>query len=283
VSEAPPPPSGDAGGRSELKLRVISAIVLAALAVGGTVVGGWPFALLWTAAALVVAYEWQTIIRRGFEIDTAAPALAGVAALVLSVAFASVIMALAGLIFAAAAIWRTPSSERLLAFEGILYASVLGVAAILCRRGGYDGAVVIVWLFATVWGTDTLAYFAGRKFGGPKLWPRVSPKKTWSGAIGGLVGGAALGIIVLLAAGVAVGFAHVALSIAFSICTQAGDLFESSLKRRFDVKDASHIIPGHGGVMDRLDGFIFALGFAAMVGILRGGWDGVATGLLRWG
>ncbi|MGL5115563.1 MAG: phosphatidate cytidylyltransferase, partial [Beijerinckiaceae bacterium] len=258
-------------------------IVLAATAVGGTLLGGWPFALLWTAAALVVAYEWQTIIRRGFEIETAAPALAGVAALVLSAAFASPFMTLAGFAFAAAAIWRTPASERLLAIEGIVYASTLGVAAILCRRGGYDGAVVIFWLFAAVWGTDTLAYFTGRKLGGPKLWPSVSPKKTWSGAIGGLIGGAALGLVVLLAAGVQVGFAHVMLSVAFSVCTQAGDLFESSLKRRFDVKDASRIIPGHGGVMDRLDGFIFALGFAALVGVLRGGWDGAAAGLLHWG
>jgi phosphatidate cytidylyltransferase len=274
---------GQPGGGSELKLRVISAVVLAAFAVGGTVMGGWPFALFWAAAALVVAYEWQTIIRRGFEMDTAAPALAGVAAIVLSAAFASPVMALAGAAFTFAALWRTPPAERLLALEGIAYASVLGVAAILCRRGGYDGAVVIFWLFAVVWGTDTLAYFAGRKFGGPRLWPRVSPKKTWSGAIGGLAGGAILGVLVLFIAGIPLNAAHVALSIAFSICTQGGDLFESSLKRRFDVKDASRIIPGHGGVMDRLDGFIFALGFAALVGVARGGWDGVAAGLLRWG
>ncbi|MGL4241831.1 MAG: phosphatidate cytidylyltransferase, partial [Beijerinckiaceae bacterium] len=135
---------------------------------------------------------------------------------------------------------------------------------------------------AVVWGTDTCAYFTGRTLGGPKLWPAVSPKKTWSGAIGGLVGGAALGLIVLSAAGIGLKWQHVALSLAFSVATQAGDLFESALKRRYDVKDAGSIIPGHGGVMDRLDGFIFAAALAAVVGVARGGLSNAPQGLTAW-
>jgi phosphatidate cytidylyltransferase len=144
------------------------------------------------------------------------------------------------------------------------------------------GLAVILWLFAVVWGTDTCAYFTGRALGGPKLWPRVSPKKTWSGAIGGLIGGAVLGLIVLWLAGIAVKWPHLLLSLAFSVATQGGDLFESSLKRRYDVKDAGSIIPGHGGVMDRLDGFIFAAVLAAICGVARGGVTEVPKGLAVW-
>jgi phosphatidate cytidylyltransferase len=166
--------------------------------------------------------------------------------------------------------------------EGVLYAAALAAAVILCRGVETVGLAVILWLFAVVWGTDTCAYFTGRALGGPKLWPRVSPKKTWSGAIGGLLGGALLGLAVLALAGIAVKWQHFALSLAFSVATQAGDLFESSLKRRYDVKDASNIIPGHGGVMDRLDGFIFAAVLAALCGMARAGLTDVPKGLAVW-
>ena len=111
-----------------------------------------------------------------------------------------------------------------------------------------------------VWTTDVAAYFAGRRFGGPKLWPRVSPKKTWSGFAGGLLGGTFAGCaIIRLALGdweEQPGLAMVAvISALASVASQLGDLGESALKRRFDVKDSGHVIPGHGGVMDRVDGF----------------------------
>lgn len=272
-----PRPTGPV--RSELALRVMSAIVMALAAVGATIVGGWPFFLFWALAAAAVAYEWQAIIRRDFEMETAAPAIAAAATLTIATGIGSPIMAAAGVMFAAFAVVRSPAGGRGLAAIGIVYAAALGVACVLCRGRGVDGVVVIFWLFAVVWGTDTLAYFTGRKFGGPKLWPRVSPKKTWSGAIGGLLGGVAIGLGVLAVAGYAVGPWQVLLSILFSCATQGGDLFESSLKRRFDVKDASHLIPGHGGVMDRLDGFIFAVVLAATIGLLAGGGI-VADGLL---
>jgi phosphatidate cytidylyltransferase len=121
--------------------------------------------------------------------------------------------------------------------------------------------------------TDIAAYFTGRRLGGPKLWPRVSPKKTWSGFTGGLVAGTAAGLLVLQVAKAAgwtapAGFVTVAAaSVVASVASQLGDLAESALKRGFEVKDSSHLIPGHGGVMDRLDGFwavalLFGAGFA---------------------
>ena len=123
-----------------------------------------------------------------------------------------------------------------------------------------------------MWATDIAAYFAGRAIGGPKLMPRVSPNKTWSGAIGGTAGGVVGGVVVA---------AHVrrraasprsrAWRFVLSVVSQAGDLLESAVKRRFDAKDASQLIPGHGGLMDRLDGFVAAAVAAALIGLLRGG------------
>ena len=111
---------------------------------------------------------------------------------------------------------------------------------------------------------------------------KSAQKKTWSGAIGGLLSGVLLGCLVLFALGVSPKFPHVTLSIAFSVLTQMGDLFESAVKRRYDVKDSGSLIPGHGGFMDRLDGFIFAAIFAAAVGLAQGGLTGVSGGLINW-
>jgi phosphatidate cytidylyltransferase len=132
-----------------------------------------------------------------------------------------------------------------------------------------------------VWATDIGGYFAGRTIGGPKLWVRVSPKKTWAGAIGGLTGS------LIVAAGFAASgigrmVSMLLLAAALSVVSQLGDLFESAVKRRFGVKDSSHLIPGHGGVLDRIDGFVAAIVLAAIIGVMRGGADGVARGLMVW-
>ena len=137
-------------------------------------------------------------------------------------------------------------------------------------------------VFAIVWTTDVLGYFAGRAFGGPKLWPAVSPKKTWSGAIAGTVGAVVVALLVAAQFGSFDRIAIIAVALLLSIMAQAGDLFESWVKRRFDAKDSSHIIPGHGGVMDRLDGFWAAAVVGCVVGLLRGGFDEPARGVLIW-
>jgi phosphatidate cytidylyltransferase len=165
---------------------------------------------------------------------------------------------------------------------GLVYAGVLLLGPILLRNDISLGFVAILFLFAIVWITDTAAYFAGRAFGGPKLWPAVSPKKTWSGAIGGTLGGVAAGLLVVKGAGLAIAPMLVLVAVGLSIVSQAGDLLESAVKRHFGAKDASQLIPGHGGLMDRLDGFLTAVAAAAMVGLLRGGLEGPARGLLVW-
>ena len=122
----------------------------------------------------------------------------------------------------------------------------------------------------------------GRAIGGPLLWPRVSPNKTWSGAIGGLLGGVAAGVAVAYASGIGKLAVAGVMALVLSVLAQAGDLFESAVKRRFGAKDASHLIPGHGGVMDRLDGFLVAAFAALLIGMLRQGLAAPGRGLLVW-
>ena len=137
----------------------------------------------------------------------------------------------------------------------------------------------MLFLFATVWATDAAALYAGRYFGGPKLAPKISPAKTWSGAIGGALAGIAGGIALLAVMRFEFGAVHFLVALAVTAVAQLGDLFESRVKRRFSVKDTSEIIPGHGGLMDRLDGFIAAALVAAIFGILRAGPAAPAQGL----
>ncbi len=164
---------------------------------------------------------------------------------------------------------------------GVVYAGAAAFCPMVLRADPDFGLVAIFFLFAVVWMTDIAAYFVGRIFGGPKLWPAVSPNKTWSGALGGLAG-AVLAAFVVASFAALSHRAAIVLAALLSVASQAGDLFKSHLKRRFGAKDASHIIPGHGGVMDRLDGFIFAATLATLIGLARGGWSGPGRGLLEW-
>jgi phosphatidate cytidylyltransferase len=175
-----------------------------------------------------------------------------------------------------------PVGRREWTAVGVIYAGALLLAPIFLRRDAELGFLAIIYLFAIVWTTDTAAYFIGRAVGGPKLWPRVSPKKTWSGAIGGTVAATAVGAAVVGTGTAAPMVPVVLVGIVLSIVSQAGDLFESAVKRRFGAKDASQLIPGHGGVMDRLDGFLTAAAAAALIGVAHQGPDLAARGLLLW-
>lgn len=245
---------------SELRLRVASALVLGALILLVTLWGGWPFRLVWILVAGLVAYEWLAIVGRGNAIPAGIGVVVAGFALTYSPASPA---ALAGTAAAAALLGAlaTPFVRSRLALElcGVAYALAFALVTPALRDLPAIGLALILWSFAVVWLTDIAAYFTGRKLGGPKLMPAVSPKKTWSGAIGGAVAGMVGGYLVwrLMPAlqGVTAAGPVVAASLAGSIVSQAGDLFESSLKRRFDAKDSSKLIPGHGGFLDRLDGY----------------------------
>ena len=186
-------------------------------------------------------------------------------------------------IAAAAMAFLAGPDRRLWAAGGLLYAGLLVVAMLSLRFSFPFGSRSIIWLFATVWSTDVFAYFGGRSIGGPKLWPRISPSKTWSGTLVGVVAGTLIGTYAALRdLPIPSAVAPVLLiTLVAAVLSQAGDALESAIKRRFGVKDSSRLIPGHGGVMDRLDGFIAAAVFAFLVGLLRG-LPSVAGGLFYW-
>jgi len=268
---------------NNLALRIASAAVLAPLALVTAYSGGWLFALFWGAAALAVLWEWMELVagkahRPLFILCAAAVAAAGLLVWLDRPISALLMLGLGAL---AAAIFA-PSALRLWVTLGIGYAGAMLLAPILLRHDAAYGFAVIVLLFAIVWSTDVCGYFAGRAFGGPKLMPVVSPKKTWSGAIAGTAGAMIVGLLVASPFGSFKTVAMLAITFVLSVLAQFGDLFESWVKRQFGAKDSSRLIPGHGGVMDRLDGFWAAAVAGCLIGLMRGGFDGPARGLLIW-
>ncbi|MGH6961560.1 MAG: phosphatidate cytidylyltransferase, partial [Dongiaceae bacterium] len=139
---------------------------------------------------------------------------------------------------------------------GVAYVGVPCLAMVWLRAMPDDGLATLLWVLALVWATDTGAYIAGRGLGGPKLAPRISPNKTWAGLIGGMVAAAMTGVAASLLVENAAAWITVPVSAALAVVEQAGDLFESAVKRHFGVKDSSRLIPGHGGVLDRVDGLL---------------------------
>lgn len=268
---------------SELALRVCSALVLVPLAIGTAYLGGWPFAVFWGAAAIGVLWEWTSMVARNEQLSVLLAGGASLALAVILVATGHVLPALIVVAMGAlGAASLTLADRRMWSAGAIPYAGALAIAPIVLRSDGEQGFVAILFLFAIVWTTDIAAYFVGRALGGPKLVPRVSPNKTWAGAIGGLLASVVAAIVVARMAAPTSFFALAMLAIVLSVLAQAGDLFESFLKRRFNAKDSSHLIPGHGGLMDRLDGFVTASVVAAIIGLARGGFEAPGRGLLVW-
>lgn len=268
---------------SELALRVCSALVLVPLAIGTAYLGGWLFALFWGAAAMGVLWEWTALVARN---DQRSVLLTGGASLALAVVLvaaghllAAVVVLAMGAIGAAS---LALAERRTWVAGGIPYAGALALAPIVLRADDADGFLAVIFLFAIVWTTDISAYFAGRALGGPKLMPQVSPNKTWAGAVGGLIASVVVALALAKMAGLTALFALAMLAVVLSVFAQGGDLFESFLKRRFHAKDSSHLIPGHGGLMDRLDGFVSASVAAALIGLARGGFEAPGHGLLVW-
>jgi phosphatidate cytidylyltransferase len=278
------PQAGAGGGAQsgivgDLKTRAASAVVLAAIGITGVWLGGIWMAIVAAAATAIVHWEWTKVT--GGKVATAAPFGAAVIVATLAAGLDNVRVGL--FIAVAAAALSLLTTRGLWAPAGVVYASALGIGLVVLRSAPELGTLAVIFLFAVVWATDTGAYFAGRVIGGPKLAPVVSPKKTWSGAIGGLVAALVAGLAVIAAAPETVGSLGVAVvAIVLSIGSQIGDLFESWVKRRFGVKDASHLIPGHGGLMDRVDGLIFAAVIAVLIGLAHGGPEAIGRGLLSW-
>lgn len=267
---------------SNLQLRVISAIVLAIVTLGLTWLGDLPFRLLCAAISAVIFHEWTRMSRpaeaAGLGFLPEALLVVFIGALIAGLA-ASWLLLLAVVVVAMTAIAASVRKAGQWDASGLAYATVSGLSLALLRDGDRPGLVAILFLFAVVWATDIFAYFVGRAIGGPKLAPSISPGKTRSGALGGAVGGVVAGLVLATAAGAGNLVLLGLVALVLSIVAQAGDLFESWVKRRHGRKDSGVLIPGHGGVMDRVDGLVAAAFALYVIGWISAGADHPAQGL----
>lgn len=263
----------EARGRwGDLGPRIASAAGMLALGTLGLWAGGLVFGLLVAGIVGLMIWEFVRMRAPGAEFGRAeALALSGAVAVF---AFQSNLPGWPGFVAVALAVpllgWRLPRPRRV--SFGYLALILFAGLALMTMREGY-GLVWVLWLVALVIGADVAGYFAGRLIGGPKFWPAVSPKKTWSGTVAGWIVAAAIGAAFMGPLGMGAGL--VVLSVVLALAGQMGDLAESALKRQAGVKDSSNLIPGHGGVLDRFDAMIAAAtGFLVcdvlgLVGALR--------------
>ena len=252
---------------SDLVLRVVSAIVALPLAVAMVWQGGWMFAGFLALLAAAMGWELAAIARAATWLR---------ACLILAAVLAPLMFVVAGLQAAAAAIGigvvlvaipaaLSRNSDAPLLVGAAAYVSCAMVAVLWLRQLPVGGISTVLWIVAIVVATDVGAYFAGRGIGGPKLAPRISPSKTWAGLIGGIVCAAISSWIAAWLAGTAGSVWTLGFGGLLAVVAQGGDLLESALKRHFGVKDAGSLIPGHGGVLDRLDGYLSVAPVVALV------------------
>jgi phosphatidate cytidylyltransferase len=259
-------------GPSSLALRTFSALVMAPLAAGAILLG-WPyFDILVAAGCAVLAWEWDRLCGGRFQLAgwlLLGVVLASVAVAGLGLEPQALLLACLGALLIQRVAEAQGGASPLWQAAGSLYFSVPAIALLWLRDA--FGAPLVLWLFLAVWATDIAAFAAGRLIGGPHLAPRLSPNKTWAGLAGGMIGAAAVGALLARGTG-ADGVGVVAgLSALLAVVAQAGDLAESAVKRHFKVKDASGLIPGHGGLLDRVDGLLAAAPAVALLQLVTGG------------
>ncbi|MGB6537207.1 MAG: phosphatidate cytidylyltransferase [Xanthobacteraceae bacterium] len=279
------------GDARNLLLRVASAVVLVPTVLVLAYVGGWFFLALCALAAAGILWEWARLVTGRSDLRILLPGWAALAVALASTgtdqsASAAIALTagavLAGLLGFALSGSRDRDGHVFWAVGGVAYAGIAFLGPALLRQKAGLGLLAFLFVAAIVWLTDICAFAAGRMIGGPLLWPSISPNKTWSGALGGLLGGIAGGVLVAYAGGIGRLAIPALLAALLSVLAQAGDLLESAIKRRFGAKDTSQLIPGHGGLMDRLDGFVVACVAALLIGLLHQGTTAPAQGLLIW-
>ena len=280
MTEGEAAPAAIAEQGRNLLTRIAAALVLAPLTIAIAYAGGWLWTALVTLAVIGLYVEWLMIVGAR-QMRVVAPGVVALALSGLCLAAGRVDASLAVLVLGVAGVALLSQERRAWTATGFFYAAAAQLASVLVRLDQGHGFAALILVLLVVWVTDIGGYFAGRGIGGPKLWPRVSPKKTWAGAVGGFAAS-----LVIAAGFAAFGLGKTGpmllLGAVLSVVSQLGDLFESAVKRRFGVKDSSNIIPGHGGLLDRLDGFVAAVVLAAVFGFLRDGADGVGRGLMVW-
>jgi phosphatidate cytidylyltransferase len=267
---------------SEIVRRVGSALVLAAVALGAVVASPWSFLALVAVAAVILAWEWGRLTRgNGFD-GTALIQAVCVISLAILVALGRPDLALFILLGAGAAIGFTgfPSPQAAWSLAGLAYAALPAWALVWLRGDPELGAAAILYVLAIAWTTDTASYVGGRSLGGAKLAPTISPKKTWSGFIVGVLVPAIVGYAFAVILGGTTPWVLAMVSVVLALACQAGDLVESAVKRHFGAKDMSKLIPGHGGLFDRIDSLLFASVLAGLIALRNPAHPG--QGLLIW-
>jgi phosphatidate cytidylyltransferase len=258
----------------DLRTRAIWGAAIGVVGLALILIGGFAAAALVAAAAGAMAWEWRRItLGARFEPILGAMVAVGTAAAVLLAHHAGIGGAALYLALAAAAIGGLDSFRRLdwrWSAAGMLAIGFAAASFAALRDSAPFGLETALWIAAVVVACDVGAYFAGRLIGGPKLWPRVSPKKTWAGLGGGMALSAIVGVVFSAATTGTYALQVATVSAIAALVAQGGDLAESSVKRRFGVKDSGTLIPGHGGALDRLDGFCAATLVAAAVAFARG-------------
>ncbi len=257
---------------SELVLRFNSALILVALSVTSAYAGPRTFAGLILFFVALMSWEWGCVVRgRSFDsifaLQAGAIAIAGI--FILKNYPASAVGTIIGATWAAFLIHKKAglASDPWWTAAGVYYAGFPAIALIAIRQDPDYGFYAILYLFLVVWSADTGAFFFGRLIGGPKLAPSISPNKTWAGLIGGASTACCAGILFALWLGHTSVAALGGVSLLLGILSQGGDLGESFIKRVFGVKNSSGLIPGHGGVLDRLDGLVFAAIGAGLIAV----------------
>jgi phosphatidate cytidylyltransferase len=268
--------------KSEVRLRIASAIVLAALALGAAIASPWSFLVLVILCGIIVAWEWGRLVRdEGLDRIAILEATTVAAVAILLTLKRADLAALALAVAAVAVALLSRSSGRSAwSLSGLLYAALPAAALVFLRSDPSLGAIAVLYLFAVAWTTDTASYAAGRLIGGPKLAPRISPRKTWSGFVVGTLTPALVGYAFALALKSTAAWPLALVSVALALACQLGDLLESAVKRHFGAKDMSQLIPGHGGLLDRIDGLLIAAILASLIALRDPANPG--RGLLIW-
>lgn len=241
---------------AQLWLRIVSGVALATIAFSAVWAGVLPFAAFVLAIALALSWEWSGVVRGpGLDVSLIVQGLAMIAGITLA-GFGFVALGVAVLIIGTIIVLALEFGARpVLSAAGVMYAGLPAIALIWLRSDDPLGFTAVLFIVLVVAATDTLAFLAGRMIGGPRLAPQISPNKTWSGLIGGVLGASATAATFAAVSGIPI--APLAITgLLMGLVAQMGDLFESSIKRAFNVKDASQLLPGHGGFMDRVDGLV---------------------------
>ncbi len=274
---APPGRWGDIGRRS------LSTLILAPIAIAVILQGGVWFETMVGLIGVLMAWEWVSIVHGGSEKQFAIHACATLCAAFLPQAegldAASGAILVLWIVSAIASVMQSGEGS-IWSYFGVFYLSLPLLAMVLLRVDAQFGTAAILWCVLIVWAADIFAYFAGRIIGGPKLAPTISPKKTWAGLGGAVFGAIAVSIVFCLANGFSVLPLALIAGLA-ALVEQVGDILESAMKRRFNVKDSGNLIPGHGGILDRVDGLVAVVLFAAVIGEVHAAGH-ESFGLLVW-